>query len=479
MRAWRAQHEPQILRELFELVAIPNVATDQADIARNAQALTRMFEKRRFLPETIPTGGSPLVVAERRVPGARRTLTFYFHYDGQPVDARDWTHGPPFTPVIVTDLDAGRAHAEARRAARRHRSASGASYGRSSSDDKVADRGVPRGDRRARREQHPADLEHPRADGRRGGSRLAEPRGGRPRRTPIASAPTRCILVDGPRHASDRPTLNFGSRGLMGAIITVYGASRDLHSGNYGNWAPNPGARPRPAARVDEADRRPRHRRRLLRRCRAADGGGAPGDRRDSECRGDADAGLRLHAPRERVRSGSSCATTSRRINVNAIEAGGGVGGQGRTIIPGSASAKIDVRLVKAIDPAKQFDRIVAHVRKQGYFVVDSEPDAAIARRAPDAGARRPDRRLSGRAHVDGDAAGRVDGKGAVGRRGRPARAAAHHRRQHAVLPVRGRARGCRRSGCRSSTSTTTSTAPTKTCGSRTCGKESTRWRRC
>ena len=29
VRAWRAQHEPQILRELFELVAIPNVATSR------------------------------------------------------------------------------------------------------------------------------------------------------------------------------------------------------------------------------------------------------------------------------------------------------------------------------------------------------------------------------------------------------------------------------------------------------------------
>jgi len=45
VRAWRAQHEPQILRELFDLVAIPNIAADKADIARNAQALTRMFEK--------------------------------------------------------------------------------------------------------------------------------------------------------------------------------------------------------------------------------------------------------------------------------------------------------------------------------------------------------------------------------------------------------------------------------------------------
>ena len=48
------------------------------------------------------------------------------------------------------------------------------------------------------------------------------------------------MMVDGPRHASGRTTLNFGARGVMAAVITVYGANRDLHSGNYGNWAPNP-----------------------------------------------------------------------------------------------------------------------------------------------------------------------------------------------------------------------------------------------
>src|SRR5262249_53649501 len=48
------------------------------------------------------------------------------------------------------------------------------------------------------------------------------------------------ILVDGPRHASDRPTLSFGARGIMNALVTIYGPARDLHSGNYGNWAPNP-----------------------------------------------------------------------------------------------------------------------------------------------------------------------------------------------------------------------------------------------
>ena len=76
------------------------------------------------------------------------------------------------------------------------------------------------------------------------------------------------LLVDGPRHASDRPTLTFGARGIMAALITVYGPARDLHSGNYGNWGPNPAlALARLLASMKD-DERPDHRRRLLRRRR-------------------------------------------------------------------------------------------------------------------------------------------------------------------------------------------------------------------
>ena len=64
-------------------------------------------------------------------------------------------------------------------------------------------------------------------------------------------------------------------------------------------------------------------------------------------------------------------------LNIDAMEAGGGVGGQGRTVIPATASARLDLRLVKAIDPQKQFDRLVAYVKSRGYFLVDGEPDAA------------------------------------------------------------------------------------------------------
>src|SRR5207244_11521800 len=103
VRAWRLDHEKQILLELFDFLSIPNVAANKGDIERNAQALTRMFEHRRFLPERIATSGSPVVLAERRAPNVRRTITFYFHYDGQPVDPTEWTYEPPFSPVIVVE----------------------------------------------------------------------------------------------------------------------------------------------------------------------------------------------------------------------------------------------------------------------------------------------------------------------------------------------------------------------------------------
>jgi acetylornithine deacetylase/succinyl-diaminopimelate desuccinylase-like protein len=375
VRAWRAQHEPQILRELFDLVAIPNVADDAAGIARNVQALTRMFEKRRFLPETIATGGPPLVVAERKAPNVQRTVTFYFHYDGQPVDARDWTHGPPFSPIIATDLTPG-ARTMTLEDVRGAIDPQWRVFGRSTSDDKspivaflaaidaldAADIPLTSNIRVLMEGEEEAGSPHLDAAVRAHPDRVR------------ADA---LILVDGPRHASDRPTLNFGSRGMMGATITVYGASRDLHSGNYGNWAPNPA--------LDLA--------RLLASMKQADGRVTvdgfyddvvpltPAERQAIDEIPNVEETLMQaygFTRRENAAERLELRHNQPTINVNAIDAGGGVGGQGRTIIPGSASAKLDVRLVKAIDPAKEFDRLVAHVRKQGYFVVDAEPDAAM-----------------------------------------------------------------------------------------------------
>jgi acetylornithine deacetylase/succinyl-diaminopimelate desuccinylase-like protein len=112
VREWRTKNERQILAELMQLVALPNLASNREDIARNAQLLTSMFEKRGFTVSRWDTKGSPVVFARRDAASPRGTVLFYMHYDGQPANAKEWTLGAPFSPAAFNgttpvDLQAG------------------------------------------------------------------------------------------------------------------------------------------------------------------------------------------------------------------------------------------------------------------------------------------------------------------------------------------------------------------------------------
>jgi hypothetical protein len=48
------------------------------------------------------------------------------------------------------------------------------------------------------------------------------------------------LVCDGPVDQSGQQTVVFGARGDAHLAITVYGPHHGLHSGHYGNWAPNP-----------------------------------------------------------------------------------------------------------------------------------------------------------------------------------------------------------------------------------------------
>ncbi|HZP49145.1 MAG TPA: M20/M25/M40 family metallo-hydrolase [Vicinamibacterales bacterium] len=376
VRAWRTAHERDILGELFGFVAIPNVAADAANIRKNAEALTRMFERRRFAPEILPTAGtSPLVVAERRLPNARRTITFYFHYDGQPVTASEWIYEAPFKPVLVAEHpDSEQGRTITFETWKDGFDPNWRVYGRSTSDDKspivaflsavealdASDVALTSNVRVIMEGEEEAGSPNLEAAVQKYADRI---RG------------DALLLVDGPRHPSDRPTLNFGARGIMNAVVTVYGAAHDLHSGNYGNWAPNPALQLARllASMKDDAGRV------------TIDGfydDVAPLTAEEKQ----AIADIPDEAPMLMKTFGFSRPESPDRLelrhnlptlNIDAVESGGGTGGQGRTIIPASATARLDLRFVKNVEPAKQFERLVAHVKKHGYFLVDKEPDAA------------------------------------------------------------------------------------------------------
>ena len=100
--AWVTAHQPQIVKELVDLLSIPNVASDRPNIRLNAEHLRGMLAARGFKAELLETAGNPLVYGELTVAGATRTLLLYSHYDGQAVDPKAWKQASPFTPVLRT-----------------------------------------------------------------------------------------------------------------------------------------------------------------------------------------------------------------------------------------------------------------------------------------------------------------------------------------------------------------------------------------
>ncbi|HET9316903.1 MAG TPA: M20/M25/M40 family metallo-hydrolase, partial [Vicinamibacteria bacterium] len=102
VRAWRQANEVAVMRELAVFVSIPNLASDATNIRANAEHAAAMLARRGVTTRLLESPGSPpAVYGELKVPGARRTVMVYAHYDGQPVDPDAWAT-PPWTPTLRT-----------------------------------------------------------------------------------------------------------------------------------------------------------------------------------------------------------------------------------------------------------------------------------------------------------------------------------------------------------------------------------------
>ncbi len=182
------------------------------------------------------------------------------------------------------------------------------------------------------------------------------------------------ISADGPMHPSGRPLVYFGNRGILGVEITVYGPARPLHSGHYGNWAPNP------AMRLAQ----------LLATMRDAEGrvliegfysDVAPlgeAERRAIAAMPENDATLAGNLGFAQPEGGGRRLAeliNQPSLNIRGLRSAD-VGRDARTVIPDRAVASLDLRLVKNVQPERQFERLVAHIRKQGYYVKQDEPTA-------------------------------------------------------------------------------------------------------
>ena len=373
---YRRAHERQIIEEFTRLLAIPNVASDRENLRRNADFILGMMQRRGLNPQLLEANSKetpPAVYGEWKVPGATHAIILYAHYDGQPTDAKQWTGTLPWQPTwrtaalesggeVVSPPADGAVNSEWRL------------YARSSSDDKAGVMGIL------------TAFDALRAQNIKPSLNIkflfeGEEEAGSPHLGEIIDLhkdllqSDAWIICDGPVHQSGRKQVVFGVRGDQNVDVTVYGAKRPLHSGHYGNWAPNPAmllARLL-ASMKDETGR-------------VTIAGWYDG----VEKLGEAERKAIAEAPAydDELRSQLGLARTEGAgktllelinepsLNINGMNSGD-VGALARNVIPTTATAVLDLRLVRGNDHRRQVQLLIDHIRKQGFYVIDHDPTDA------------------------------------------------------------------------------------------------------
>jgi acetylornithine deacetylase/succinyl-diaminopimelate desuccinylase-like protein len=181
------------------------------------------------------------------------------------------------------------------------------------------------------------------------------------------------LLFDGAVYPTGEPSFNFGSRGVTGMQLTVYGAARPLHSGHYGNWAPVPGQLLA----------------RLLASMKADDGTVlidgyydtvAPisaFERQQIAQAPDIDALIKEDLGLGFTEGNGE--KLAERILLPSLTirglSSGSVGDKTMNVIPDNAIAELGIRLVQGNDPEAILDLIEAHIRKEGWHIIYDDPD--------------------------------------------------------------------------------------------------------
>jgi len=355
-------------REYLDLLALPNDAIRPADIVKNVEFLERAFQRRGFATRRLENAGKPLLLADAPGPPGASTVLFYMHLDGQPVVDKEWSQPSAWQPVV------------------KQRSAAGTwevvpndalfaptldpelrVFARSASDDKA-----------------PIAMMLAAFDGLKqlGVSPAihvkvlidSEEEKGSPTMRAVAEASKdalRCdaiVIMDGPRHQSERPTLVFGNRGATHVTLTVYGPKQPLHSGHFGNYVPNPAIRLIASMKDDQGRVTiPGYYDRV--KLTAA-------EKKLLAATGDDEAAIRRRTgikTAERVGNNLQEALQFPSLNVLGMAAAS-IGDKAANVIPHQAIAELDLRTTPETPPEYLFGLIEKHVVAQGYHLIKAAP---------------------------------------------------------------------------------------------------------
>jgi len=377
---YRVLNESAIVGQLDELARLRSVAADPGGIAATADRLQKLLTERGFEARQLSAGAGtpPLVFGVMKTPGAKRTVIFYAHYDGQPVTPSQWS-SDPFLPVMRSGalntgehvIDWQKVHTPFEPEWRL--------FGRAVSDDKASIVAfLAAFDALKARGVTPSVNIKVLWEGEEeaGSPHLAELL----RNNRAALASDLILVGDAPVHQSRHPMIYFGARGVIGLEATIYGPIRALHDGHYGNWVPNPAA----MAATLIAQMRDENGRILI--PGFADGVRAltPDEQiaiRDLPAIDDA---LKREFGIGRSESNENLASSIMRpaVNIRGIRAGQ-VGESAATAIPTTAMISFDFRLVPDQSPAAVRAAVERFFQASGWTIVANEPDLATRLATP------------------------------------------------------------------------------------------------
>lgn len=376
IRQYRQANEHAIISEFVSFLKLPNIVGDSIGIYKNAVFIMDAMKKRGVTNIQLLTPASnkavPAVYGEVITPGATQTIIFYAHYDGQPVNAAQWAKGlSPFEPKLLSNsLEQNGSFIEFPTADKSF-DPQWRIYGRSASDDKAGvmvilnayDAIVKTGMKPAVNIKFFFEGEE-----EKGSDFLHEIL----QQYKSLLQSDLWLICDGPVHQSGKKQVVFGVRGDTRVDITVYGSKRPLHSGHYGNWAPNP------AMMLVQ----------LLTSMRDKDGNITIKDfyadviplsemeKKALEAIPPVDEQMKKELgfnKREMKDNNLVQSIGLPSLNINGINSAN-VGKNASNVIPTTATAVLDLRLVAGNDWKKQQQRVVEHVRSQGYYITTAEP---------------------------------------------------------------------------------------------------------
>ena len=357
-------------KEYREFLSLPNDANNEDELIPNMIWCEEAFQRRGFTTERLKTKRLPLILAEKQYSGAKNTVLFYIQIDGQPVDPSKWFQEGPFVPTLKKQVKKDKWETIPWESLYKNYDDDWRIFARSASDAKgpinsflialdiIAEKGI----KPDYNIKVIMDMEEEM------GSPNLPPAVKKLRKKLQAD---RLVILDGPRHPSNEPTLTFGARGIVAIQLKVHGPKYPQHSGHYGNYVPNP------AVRLSQ----------LIASMKDDDGkvtipGYYDGITISEEARAIMSAvpddekfiqrSIGISEP-DKVANNYQESIQYPSLNVRGMQSGW-VEKEVRTIIPSYALAEIDVRLVKETDPNRIIKLIKNHIKSQGYYIIDRDP---------------------------------------------------------------------------------------------------------